>query len=108
MRKKSWLLLSIVALLTIFLASAALGLVGCCEKTKQGEYCLNIDDSNCDIESGFQFVPTACESTSFCRLGCCYSSDGGRCYKNTPRAACDAEANSTFSESAECSIPQCN
>ncbi|RME55048.1 hypothetical protein D6777_01710 [Candidatus Woesearchaeota archaeon] len=97
----------ILLIVTILLASSVLAINGCCEKTKSGDYCIETDDSNCAIESGFKFAPTSCESTSFCKLGCGYSSDTGRCYSNTPRSACEAEANCTYSDSPNCEIPQC-
>ncbi|PIN80908.1 hypothetical protein COV16_00200 [Candidatus Woesearchaeota archaeon CG10_big_fil_rev_8_21_14_0_10_34_8] len=106
--KNKWILFNIVLFVLIFLAGSVFALNGCCEKTLNNEYCIETDDSNCAIESGFQFVPTTCESTSFCKLGCGYSSDRGRCFMNTPKAACEAEANCTFSETPSCDIPQCN
>lgn len=105
---KSWKLILTIAILTVLSTlaySSAYALQGCCEKTTSGLYCTTSEDTEC--EPGANFAPTACEQTSYCKLGCCYSSESGRCFKSTPKAACAKEGNSTWQESQNCEIPQC-
>ena len=101
---KAWKIILLIVIIAIF-SSQVYSLKGCCERTNTGLYCTTAEDTEC--EAGANFAPTACEQTSFCKLGCCYSSDEGRCFRSTPRAACGKEANSTWQESTDCSIPQC-
>src|SRR3989338_6970172 len=68
----------------------------CCEKTKTGDLCGYTDESNCD--PSFRKAATACEQTSFCKLGCGYDSLEGECFKNTPKAKCELEGNCTWVE----------
>lgn len=58
----------------------------CCEKTKDGEYCLYTNSNNCD--SNYQQASTSCEQTSFCKVGCCYDLEEGICYKSVSQAKC--------------------
>jgi hypothetical protein len=76
----------------------------CCEKNKNGAYCVNDLPENCD--PSYSTTPTSCDATSFCKLGCCYDSQEGTCAENTPRKVCEMK-NGTFSEDAKCNIPQC-
>ncbi|MBU2637496.1 MAG: hypothetical protein KJ955_00835 [Nanoarchaeota archaeon] len=99
MRKAITLLIAI-----LICASYAYAMNGCAEKTRTGEWCVYTSEEN--VEEGKKFTPTACEQTSYCKIGCCYSSDEGRCFRNTPRAACTAEG-ATWNADAMCSIDQC-
>ncbi|MFA5173712.1 MAG: hypothetical protein WC438_00860 [Candidatus Pacearchaeota archaeon] len=76
----------------------------CCEKTKEGAFCQNTLEENCD--EGFRKTPTSCEATSFCKPGCCYDSTEGMCMPNTPQKVCE-EDGGIWNEDAECNIPQC-
>ncbi len=76
----------------------------CCELTKDGEYCLYTDKSNCDPSA--KIAEATCEQTAYCQIGCCYSDDDGYCYTNTPRARCE-ERKGTWTADSTCSIPQC-
>lgn len=77
----------------------------CCEKTKTGAWCINTLEENCD--KSFSITPTSCDSTSFCKPGCCYDSQEGLCMERTPQKICN-DANGTYIDDAECSIPQCS
>lgn len=76
---------------------------GCCELTKDGEYCLYTDEQNCAtrIAKG-----VTCKYTDYCLEGCCYSDDTGYCYPNTPKSRCE-NLQGTWSSDSTCSIPQC-
>ncbi len=78
----------------------------CCEKTQSGLYCQNVPSSECASDS--QQVPTACESTSFCRPGVCYDSIEGTCSDNTPQLVCNKEDGTWSEESpAQCGLGCC-
>jgi hypothetical protein len=76
----------------------------CCEKTKDGAYCINTDEANCD--NGFKSAPSSCETTSYCRLGTCYESEEGICMANTPQRVCD-ENGGTWDIRELNDVPQC-
>ncbi len=59
----------------------------CCEKTIQGAFCQNVPASEC--APGVRQVPTACESTSYCKPGTCFDSNEGTCLDNTPQLVCN-------------------
>ena len=62
----------------------------CCEKTKQGAWCQNVDDLNkCETSGGLKSVPTSCEATSYCKLGTCVNTQEGVCMENTPQRVCE-------------------
>lgn len=76
----------------------------CCEKTNYNAWCQNTKQESCNAK--FRSVPTSCDATSFCKGGCCYDSSEGLCMENTPQKVC-SDKNGTWSDSAECEIPQC-
>jgi len=76
----------------------------CCEKTTSNAWCQNAPKTSCD--SKFRSTPTSCDATSFCKGGCCYDSNEGLCMENTPQIVCNNK-NGTWSDSEDCSIPQC-
>ncbi len=59
----------------------------CCEKTQSGLFCQDVPAEECAADS--RQVPTACESTSFCKPGFCYDSSEGTCADNTPQLVCN-------------------
>lgn len=73
----------------------------CCEQTNTGAFCQNVPVSEC--AEGSRQVPTACESTSFCRPGTCYDSNEGTCLDNTPQLVCNDNGGVWSDESP----PQC-
>lgn len=76
----------------------------CCEKTVDGAWCQNSPMDKCD--SAFQKAPTACESTSYCKMGCCFDSKEGQCWPNTAKKTCEQQ-NGSWNENAKCEIAQC-
>jgi hypothetical protein len=81
----------------------------CCEKTKSGAWCQNVDDrSKCATGGGLNApAPTSCQATSYCKLGCCYDSREGTCMPNTPKKVCN-DNQGVWDANADCEIPQCN
>jgi len=78
--------------LTLMLGIFLLGLVNaetsfCCEKLKNGAWCLNAPEADCNPQ--FRKAPTSCDSTSYCRLGTCVNPQEGTCLENTPQRVCD-------------------
>ena len=59
----------------------------CCERTTSGAFCQNVPANEC--APGSQQVPTACDSTSFCKAGTCFDSSQGICLDNTPQLVCN-------------------
>lgn len=78
----------------------------CCEKTTSGLYCQDVPASQCASDS--RAVPTACESTSYCKAGTCYDSSQGTCLDNTPQIVCNSN-NGTWAEKspAQCQLGCC-
>jgi hypothetical protein len=102
---KTKLLLILVVLFLFFVSSVA-AIEVCCEKLKaNNNYCVYTNEEDCD--SKFKDAAVSCEQTSFCKTGCCYSSDEGECYKNVARAQCASMEGTTWTDSANCEIPQC-
>ena len=94
------LVLVLGLLLTIKDVSAQQNTV-CCEKTKQGAFCQNVPAEECSPTA--RQLPTACDSTSFCKPGTCFDSNEGICLDNTPQLVCN-DNDGVWSEN---SPPQC-
>jgi hypothetical protein len=76
----------------------------CCEKLKNGAWCMNAPESDCNAQ--FRKAPTSCEATAFCRLGTCINPQEGTCLENTPQRVCDTNGGFWKIEPAE-EITQC-
>ena len=76
----------------------------CCEKTIDGKWCQQVDDSQCPSSS--RQPPTSCESTSFCSTGTCVDTAKGSCSANTPKVVCDVEGGTWYAEGIE-DVPLC-
>jgi len=81
----------------------------CCERTKDGAFCVYTDISNCE---GPNHAPAFCEDTSFCTLGCCFDSDSGECFSNSAKSECDNiggtwDSTQSCSQVSQCSIGCC-
>lgn len=77
----------------------------CCEKTKNGAWCQNTKEDQCN--TGFRKTPTSCDATSYCKLGCCVDSEEGLCMQNTPQKVCEI-SKGTWIDDEKCQVPQCN
>jgi hypothetical protein len=99
------LMFGFVAVLLIGLGAAATSDPSfCCERTTDGGWCVNDEESACD--TSYSIAPTSCESTSFCRLGTCYESEEGICMERTPGIVC-RDGGGTWDERGVNEIPQC-
>jgi hypothetical protein len=86
----------------------------CCEKTKQGAWCQNVDsDSQCDktsinpaTQQTFRAVASFCEATSYCKPGTCINGQEGTCMSNTPQIVCEANGG-TWDSRTKSELPQC-
>lgn len=101
--KKRYLILSIL-ILGIFLLEIVSAATYCCEKTKQGAWCQNVNsESLCD--GNFGKIPASCDATSYCKMGTCINGQEGTCM---PSAQAVCEQNYGFwSESSKDELPQC-
>jgi len=77
----------------------------CCERTRDGAFCMYTDASQCDPP--FKKAPAFCEDTSFCTLGCCFDSDSGECFSNTAYSEC-TQLDGTWKAGACTDTPQCS
>jgi len=99
------LMLGLVAVLLIGLGAAATSDPSfCCERTTEGGWCVNAEETACD--TSYNVAPTSCESTSFCRLGTCYESQEGICMERTPGIVC-RDGGGTWDTRGVNEIPQC-
>lgn len=76
----------------------------CCERTNEGAWCVNDDESQCD--NSYNSAPTSCETTSYCRLGTCYESEEGICMERTPQRVCNDNGGTWDVREIEL-VPQC-
>ncbi len=103
------IMLAAIATAFILLSSLSMALAAeasyCCEKTTDGKWCQNTQQSQCD--PAFKNAPTSCESTSYCKPGCCFNEVEGTCMESTPQRVCQ-DSNGIWAASQQCQIPQCN
>lgn len=80
----------------------------CCEKTKSGLYCQNVNQNDCDTTGSLRAIKTSCDATAFCKGGYCYDDTEGTCLDNVPQLVCNAK-NATWSEGkpAACELGCC-
>ncbi len=86
-------------LLCVGLVSAATDY--CCEKTLEGEYCVDTDYSDCDLS--YQFLGVPCSETTFCERSCCVTEAG--CYSGIREGRCIYSLGGD-SEPGDCDIYQ--
>jgi hypothetical protein len=103
-RMKKRYLLFMILVMGIFLLEIVSAATYCCEKTKQGAWCQNVNsESLCD--SNFRKIPAACDATSYCKTGTCVNGQEGTCMPST-QVVC--EQNYGFwSEEPKSALPQC-
>lgn len=82
------------------------GVSFCCEKTIQGAWCQDANQSSCDLTNGLRASPSSCEATSYCKLGTCINGKAGDCMGNVPQKVCN-DNGGTWSEKKADEIPQC-
>tara|TARA_Y100000296_G_C5175176_1_gene259661 strand:- start:691 stop:2295 length:1605 start_codon:yes stop_codon:yes gene_type:complete len=80
----------------------------CAERTLGGAWCLNVPLN--EVDQNFRFVPTSCESTSYCKPGTCVDSQEGTCMENTPQRICElpgGEGGGVWFDKEVDEVPQC-
>jgi hypothetical protein len=115
MKNKNKLMLGIISIFIIilFVNAEEISFNVCCEKTKNGAWCLNTLEKNCDssidslTKAPYRKTPTSCEATSFCKPGCCIDSQEGLCMENTPERVCK-NSGGVWADDSECNVPQCS
>lgn len=86
MIKKRVFIIGIIFLISIFLA-ITISASYCCEKTKEGAWCQQIENpDDCATSNN---VPTSCEQTSYCKTGTCIDSEEGICMPSSQSACTD-------------------
>jgi len=100
-------------ILMIFLIGSISAATYCCEKTKSGAWCQNVNsESLCSTEinpiTGEAFKKTAafCDATSYCKPGTCINMQEGTCMPNTPQIVCSGNYG-FWSEQPKSELPQC-
>lgn len=80
-----------IKLLVSFFSISQIGTVSaateCCEKVVNGGWCLNEENTLCDL--GFQTSGTNCANTVFCEPGYCYDPNQGFCSEGSSRSLCE-------------------
>lgn len=110
MINKKVLIVAILLLVSAFVidsvSAASLNATVCCEKTKSNLFCQDIPTEEC--ATGSRQVPSACDSTSYCKAGTCYNSKEGTCLDNTPEIICNANGGVWSAETpAQCQLGCC-
>jgi hypothetical protein len=102
--KKSFIFIILAISLALLFLPFSKAQVGCCELTKSGAVCQEVDGSECEPGNWTQ---TSCESAYACKMGCCIDNQQGVCTQNTPRKSCQLSATVTFNEDADCKVGAC-
>ncbi len=84
-----------ISLLGGYVQGQQLSATVCCERTINNFACQDVPSEECAV--GSRAVPTACESTSYCKQGTCFDSTEGTCTDNTPQLTCN-DNGGVFSE----------
>lgn len=105
MNKQLLFFVSMILLVSFVLSVSYSDPTVCCEVNLNGNLCVN-EDSSDKCNSSFMYSPTACSSTSYCKLGTCYDTKQGICMGRTPKATCEDQG-FVWDERDESQIPQC-
>ena len=85
--------------------------IGCCEKTKSGEFCAETSEDNCDRSNGLLYDPNSkCEEASFCaegRLTCCFYEESGACTPRTLDRECQNSGGTALGSGSCEEISEC-
>lgn len=61
----------------------------CAERTTSGAWCQNVPFD--EVDTNYDYVPTSCDATSFCKTGTCVNAVEGSCRPNVPQRVCQAD-----------------
>ncbi len=104
-----YLVISISFTLSISITPVQAQQLGCCEKTKDGNYCEEVSREDCDVASGAYDENLDCEEASFCaeeKGGCCFFEDRGECIGEVLQRECSDRDGRHFDSGCE-SVPEC-
>jgi len=73
-------------ILTLNPINAQAGSYYCAEKTTGEAWCMNVPEE--EVNKNYNYAPTSCESTSFCKAGTCVNAIEGECRPNVPKIVC--------------------
>lgn len=76
----------------------------CAERTVDGAWCQNVPLDK--VNQDYRYVPTSCDSTSYCKPGTCIDSGEGVCMERTPERVCTQE-NGVWRDADVNEVPQC-
>lgn len=77
----------------------------CAEKTTNGAWCQNVPEN--EVNKNYNWAPTSCETTAFCKAGTCVNGLEGTCLPNTPQKVCTKKNNGVWIEGKPDEISQC-
>jgi hypothetical protein len=103
-KKKRLINFGLIFLISIFLV-ASVSASFCCERTKLGAWCQNVENE-ADCDASYDSVQTSCEATYYCRTGTCIDNNEGLCMPNTAERTCTDEGGA-FDSRTKDEIPQC-
>jgi len=79
--------------------------VATCIETKDGKYCQEYDDSECNEKCKEKCIPATREKTSECKIGTCVDFDEGSC-SIAPKLLCEKN-NGKWHDNPNANIPEC-
>ena len=97
------LILSGIAMQIRFTSAAPAGTY-CAEKTTYGASCQNVPLNQ--VNTKYNYAPTACESTTFCKTGTCVDRQEGNCFTNTPHSVC-VDSGNVWYDAPPSAVPLC-
>ncbi|MEX0920972.1 MAG: hypothetical protein WDZ62_01785 [Candidatus Pacearchaeota archaeon] len=82
-------LLGVLLIINLNLVNAELESFYCAERTLDGAWCQNVPLD--EVDEDYDYLPTSCDSTDFCRTGTCVNPNEGACRPNVPQRVCEAD-----------------
>ncbi len=76
----------------------------CAEKTLSGAFCQNVLLE--EVNQNYRYDRTACESTSYCKIGTCVNTKNGECL-SSPQATCNSTEGGDFYDKERSDVPAC-
>jgi hypothetical protein len=105
---KGVVLLGILVLTAVFLFGGVISqgqiTMYCAEKTTYDAWCQNVPLD--EVNTAYRYLPTSCESTSYCSTGTCVNTLTGQCLTG-PQATCDSTQGGFFYSEPKDEVAQC-
>lgn len=102
--KNILILMFFVSLVAVVSAADGQETLYCAEKTVDGVRCQNVPLE--EVNTGFRYDRTSCESTSYCSEGTCVNTRTGECLPS-PEATCDPSQGGYFYNQQKENVAQC-